>query len=128
MALSIKTEEADRLARILSKLTGETLTQAVTTALRERLDGEQARRAAAADLPTRIAAFSQRIRYAYDARPVTKTEWDAVSRRARMIVIDTSAVSPPKKPRYPRFSRSLGVDRVQPPSPRKRGEGDKRGR
>ena len=42
MALSIKTEEADRLARTLSKLTGETLTQAVTTALRERLYGEQA--------------------------------------------------------------------------------------
>ncbi|MGH1557524.1 type II toxin-antitoxin system VapB family antitoxin [Caulobacter segnis] len=34
MALSIKTEKADRLARDLAKLTGETMTQAVTVALR----------------------------------------------------------------------------------------------
>ena len=38
MALSIKTEEADRLARELAAATHETLTQAVTTALRERLE------------------------------------------------------------------------------------------
>jgi antitoxin VapB len=36
MALSIKTDEADRLARELAALTGETLTDAVTNALRER--------------------------------------------------------------------------------------------
>jgi antitoxin VapB len=36
MALSIKTDEADRLARKLARLTGETMTQAVTEALRER--------------------------------------------------------------------------------------------
>lgn len=38
MALSIKTDEADALARALSERTGETLTAAVTTALRERLN------------------------------------------------------------------------------------------
>ena len=37
MALSIKDHEADRLARELAKETGETITQAVTVALRERL-------------------------------------------------------------------------------------------
>lgn len=37
MALSIKDPEADRLARRLAKATGESLTDAVTTALRERL-------------------------------------------------------------------------------------------
>ncbi len=37
MALNIKSEEADRLARELADRTGETLTQAVITALRERL-------------------------------------------------------------------------------------------
>jgi antitoxin VapB len=37
MALSIKDPEADRLARALSKATGETLTAAVVQALRERL-------------------------------------------------------------------------------------------
>lgn len=38
MALSIKTDEADRLARELAAATGETLTDAVTKALQERLD------------------------------------------------------------------------------------------
>jgi antitoxin VapB len=37
MALSIKDPEADRLAREVAKLTGETLTAAVVAALRERL-------------------------------------------------------------------------------------------
>lgn len=37
MALSIKDEEADRLARELARRTGETLTEVVVTALRERL-------------------------------------------------------------------------------------------
>jgi len=37
MALSIKDDEADRLARELSRRTGETLTEAVLVALRERL-------------------------------------------------------------------------------------------
>ncbi|HEX9642996.1 MAG TPA: type II toxin-antitoxin system VapB family antitoxin [Acidimicrobiia bacterium] len=37
MALSVKNEEADRLARELSALTGESITEAVVVALRERL-------------------------------------------------------------------------------------------
>lgn len=37
MALSIKDRDADRLARELAKATGETITKAVTAALRERL-------------------------------------------------------------------------------------------
>lgn len=44
MALSIKSDEADRLARELAATTGESLTDAVTEALRERLDRERARR------------------------------------------------------------------------------------
>jgi antitoxin VapB len=43
MALSIKSEEADRLARELAAETGETLTDAVEIALRERLDREHAK-------------------------------------------------------------------------------------
>ena len=38
MPLSIKSEEADRLARELAAETGETLIDAVTGALRARLD------------------------------------------------------------------------------------------
>jgi antitoxin VapB len=37
MALSIKSDEADLLARRLAAATGESLTEAVTLALRERL-------------------------------------------------------------------------------------------
>jgi antitoxin VapB len=45
MALNIKNPEADRLARALSKATGETLTAAVVQALRERLIRVRRRRA-----------------------------------------------------------------------------------
>ena len=41
MALSIKSDEADRLARELSDLTGQSITQAVTAALGERLEAER---------------------------------------------------------------------------------------
>jgi antitoxin VapB len=41
MPLSIKDPEADRLARALSPKTGESITQAVVTALRERLAREE---------------------------------------------------------------------------------------
>ena len=40
MALTIKNAEADRLARALAQRTGETLTEAVINALRERLERE----------------------------------------------------------------------------------------
>ncbi len=43
MALSIKHPEADRLARQLAAVTGESLTKAVLKALRERLEREQGR-------------------------------------------------------------------------------------
>ncbi|MCA9779667.1 MAG: type II toxin-antitoxin system VapB family antitoxin [Candidatus Eremiobacteraeota bacterium] len=41
MALSIKDDEADRLARELASRTGESLTQAVVVSLRERLERVQ---------------------------------------------------------------------------------------
>jgi antitoxin VapB len=56
MALSIKSEEADRLARELAAETGETLTEAVETALRERLDREHAKHAAG--MRTRLARLA----------------------------------------------------------------------
>jgi antitoxin VapB len=42
MAFSIKNDEADRLARELSALTGETLTETVVRSLRERLSRQRA--------------------------------------------------------------------------------------
>ena len=77
MALRIKTAEADQLARSLTRLTGETMTEAVTVALRERLARERNRRETAASLPTRLRALSSRLRTAYDTRPVSQREWDA---------------------------------------------------
>ena len=41
MVLSIKSPEADELARTLAEVTGESITDAVTVALRERLDRER---------------------------------------------------------------------------------------
>lgn len=50
VALNIKSDEADRLARALSDVTGESITTAVTVALRERLERAQARPSPARDL------------------------------------------------------------------------------
>jgi antitoxin VapB len=44
MALSLKDPETDRLAREVSRLTGESLTVAVRMALSERLERERRRR------------------------------------------------------------------------------------
>jgi antitoxin VapB len=44
MALSIKSERADRLARDLAELTGESITDAVVASLEARLDAERRRR------------------------------------------------------------------------------------
>jgi antitoxin VapB len=45
MALSIKNAEAERLARELARATGESMTEAVTRALRDRLVRETGRSA-----------------------------------------------------------------------------------
>jgi antitoxin VapB len=44
MALNIKSEKTDRLARRLAELTGESLTSTVHEALRQRLEREERRR------------------------------------------------------------------------------------
>ncbi|HEU5350924.1 MAG TPA: type II toxin-antitoxin system VapB family antitoxin [Terracidiphilus sp.] len=41
MALSLKNPETEKLAKELAQQTGETITQAVTVALRERLEREE---------------------------------------------------------------------------------------
>lgn len=60
MAFSIKSDKADELARELTSLTGESLTAAVTEALRERLERE--RRRAGGDRAERIHAAIERLR------------------------------------------------------------------
>jgi antitoxin VapB len=79
MALSIKTDEADRLARELARLKGETMTEAVTIALRERLERARSTNPPAAARGAALDDLLARIRPGFDRRPVTKAEWDDAS-------------------------------------------------
>ena len=67
------------MARSLARVTGETMTEAIITALRERLVREQAAREAAATLTTRLMALKAKLRANYDTRTLTRAEWDAAS-------------------------------------------------
>jgi antitoxin VapB len=60
MALSIKNEEADRLARELAAETGETLTEAVVKALSERLDRERIKARRRRPLSEELATIRRR--------------------------------------------------------------------
>lgn len=79
MALSIKTEEADRLARELASLRGGTITEAVTAALREQCARERAKPRTPEEKKAAMDAFLERIKDSFDRRPVTKEEWDEAS-------------------------------------------------
>ena len=57
MTMNIKNEEAYRLTKQLSKLTGESLTTAVTEAVRERLD--RIRREREGDLAERLLTIGR---------------------------------------------------------------------
>ena len=59
MALSIKNDDADRLARELAATTGESLTEAVLLALRERLAREVGRRRPG--VGTRVHRLAQEV-------------------------------------------------------------------
>ena len=61
MALNIKNPIAERLAQTLANETGESLTQAVITALEERLDRRRAH-AATARLQTEVAELQAFLR------------------------------------------------------------------
>lgn len=61
MPLNIKHTEADRLARELADATGESITTAVITALRERLQRLRGRRTRAS-LSEEIARIQERVR------------------------------------------------------------------
>ena len=98
MALSIKSDEADRLARELAAETGETLTEAVETALRERLEREHARNAASMRARlARLAADAAAMRVADDRTPEEIIGYDArrpatlTTQTRGTLVVDTSA-------------------------------------
>lgn len=78
MALSIKSEEADQMARELARLTGETLTDAVTVALGERLARERARRSSTmTDKLRRLVADVGRLPVVDDRTPEEIIGYDA---------------------------------------------------
>jgi antitoxin VapB len=79
MALSIKTEEADRLARQLARRHGETITEAVTTALRQRWDRDCAKPRTPEEKLAAMKAILDRLGPPDDPRPMTKTDWDEAS-------------------------------------------------
>jgi antitoxin VapB len=82
MALSIKTEEADRLARELASLRGESITEAVTVALREQCARERNRasvRTPEQKLAAMRAIAEEFSAHLLDRRPLTKAEWDEAS-------------------------------------------------
>jgi antitoxin VapB len=58
MAISIKAPEADRLARELVAVTGETITEAVIVAMRERLAREERKQQNSDSLLEEIRAIS----------------------------------------------------------------------
>ena len=66
MQLNIKTPEAHALARQLAKLTGESVSQAVTQAIRERLERERRQRD-----KRRLVADPMKI-----AEATSKCQWD----------------------------------------------------
>jgi antitoxin VapB len=60
MALSLKDPETDRLARQVASLTGESLTEAVRTSLRERLLQEKLKRGEGPNLARDLRAIANR--------------------------------------------------------------------
>ncbi len=59
MALSLKDNETDRLAREVAALTGETLTEAIRAALAERLERERLRRGQPVNLADRLREIGE---------------------------------------------------------------------
>src|SRR5689334_24262342 len=59
MALSLKDKEPDCLAREMAALIGETLTDAIRIALRDRLERERLKRGQPGDLAARIRAIGE---------------------------------------------------------------------
>ncbi len=77
MHLNIKNDEAHKLATELAELTGESLTSAVTLALRERLARERRRRGVAAGRYFASRVISLDKPEIFDAQPlrVRFAEW-----------------------------------------------------
>ncbi|WP_019508252.1 type II toxin-antitoxin system VapB family antitoxin [Pleurocapsa sp. PCC 7319] len=65
MAINIKNAEADKLARELSEITGETITEAVIKSLAERLEREKNKQTTSVPLQEELLSIAKR----YQALP-----------------------------------------------------------
>ena len=65
MAINIKNAEANRLARELSEITGETITEAVIKSLAERLEREKNKQTTSVPLQEELLSIAKR----YQALP-----------------------------------------------------------
>ncbi|WP_296578583.1 type II toxin-antitoxin system VapB family antitoxin [Phreatobacter sp.] len=72
MALNIKDAEADRLARQVARLTGESITRTVVIALQEKLAREERRRNDAGMLVDDVLAIARHL----SAQPTLDTRSD----------------------------------------------------
>ena len=75
MALSIKDERADALAREISHITGESITRTVTRALEEKLAFVKKR--SEADIARRIAAIrkiQEEVRASFKGQPIPSSK------------------------------------------------------
>ena len=60
MAINIKNSEADRLARELSEITGETITETVIKSLTERLEREKNKQASPLSMEQELLGIAER--------------------------------------------------------------------
>ena len=60
MAINIKNVEADKLARELSEITGETITEAVIKSLSERLEREKSKQVSPLPMEQELLAIAER--------------------------------------------------------------------
>ena len=72
MAINIKNAEADRLARELSEITGETITETVIKSLTERLEREKNKQASPLPLEQELLSIAER----YHALPTIDNRTD----------------------------------------------------
>ena len=81
MSLNIKNEETCRLAGEMARLTGETMTGAITVALRERLEREKRERSLEARV-SRAACHRRALCQAAGPGALVRGTWRCALRRA----------------------------------------------
>ena len=93
MSLNIKNEETCRLAGEMARLTGETMTGAITVALRERLEREKRERSLEARVQE-LRAIAGALCQAAGLGGLVRGTWRCALRRAGIaqVIVDSSAV------------------------------------